>query len=112
MRQSAERLFLILAMSMMPVAASAATVCSGQIAQLQQGMPSNSDGSAATIGSAPQSIGAQRNRQPTPASIQRAKQDAEAGVEATLDQARQYDAQGKAQACEIAVGRARMMLNP
>jgi hypothetical protein len=112
MRHSAEKFVLTLIVSIVPFANAAASACSGQIAQLQQVMPRNIDGSMAPVGSAPQSVGAKLTRQPTPASVQRAELGARAGVEATLAQAQQYDAQGKTQECESAVGRARLMLNP
>ncbi|WP_413988603.1 hypothetical protein ACMDCR_21650 [Labrys okinawensis] len=112
MRYFGEKLFLIFVVSSMPISGATASVCSSQIAQLRQAMPHNSDVPAPVVASAPQSVSAQLDRQPTPASIERAKQIAQANVEAALMQAQTYDDQGKTQECESAVGKARLMLNP
>ncbi|GLS19550.1 hypothetical protein GCM10007874_25670 [Labrys miyagiensis] len=75
-------------------------------------MPRDTGAPAPVVASAPQSVGAQLDRQPTPAAIERAKQSAQANVGAALMQAQTYDAHGKTQECESAVGKARLILSP
>ena len=60
---------------------------------------------------APQSIGAQLDRQPTPASVRRAEQKAQATFAATLARARRLDAQGNRAGCTRALAAAERMYN-
>jgi hypothetical protein len=58
---------------------------------------------------APQSIGAQMDRQPTPGSIKRAQQRAQAKFAATLEHAKQLNAQGDRSGCTRALDDAEAM---
>jgi hypothetical protein len=58
-----------------------------------------------------QSIGAQIDRQPTPASIKRAKERAQANFAATLARAKRLDAQGNRAGCARALTMAKEMYN-
>ena len=58
---------------------------------------------------APRSIGAQLDRQPTPSSIKRAEQRAQAAFEATLAQSKRLDAQGNHVGCAKALDDAKRM---
>jgi hypothetical protein len=60
---------------------------------------------------APQTIGAQLDRQPTQASIKRAEQRAKAAFAATLARAKRLDARGNRAGCERALARAEGMYN-
>lgn len=68
----------------------------------QQAISRVGGAAAGTLGPVTKTVETRLGRQPTPASVPRAKQDARADVEATLAQAERYDTQG----------RARLMLNP
>jgi hypothetical protein len=58
-----------------------------------------------------QSIGAQIDRQPTPTSIKRAEQRAQAKFAATLARAKRFDARGNRPACTSALDDAEAMYN-
>jgi len=60
---------------------------------------------------APQSIGAQIDRQPTPGSIKRAEERAQATFAATMARAKRLDAQGNRSGCTRALTAAKRMYN-
>jgi hypothetical protein len=60
---------------------------------------------------APQSIGAQIDRQPTPSSIKRAEKKAKASFATTLELAKRLDAQGDRPGCTRALDDAKAMYN-
>jgi hypothetical protein len=60
---------------------------------------------------APQSIGAQLGHQPTPSSVQSAKERAQTGFETTLARARAFGAQGKDAECMQALDDAKLMFD-
>jgi hypothetical protein len=59
---------------------------------------------------APQSIGAQLGRQPTPESVRRAEVDSRAGLDAILSRAKALDAEGETAECMELVGTAKLKL--
>ncbi len=59
----------------------------------------------------PQSIGAQLDRQPTPGSVQRAEERAQATFAATMARAKRLDAQGNRAGCMRALAAAKRMYN-
>jgi hypothetical protein len=79
--------------------------CSDEIAQLRRAAASS--GAAPT---APQSVGAQLGRQPTPGSVQQAEQAAQSSFAALLARADALDAEGKHAECMQAVITAKRML--
>src|SRR5262245_48707305 len=79
--------------------------CSEEIAQLRQAAAISGAGPTA-----PQSIGAQLRRQPTPASVERAEQTAQSNFTALLNRAEVLDSEGKHAACMQAVVTAKRML--
>jgi hypothetical protein len=81
--------------------------CTGEIAQFEQAVR-RSAGNPDAGPMAPQSIGAQIDRQPTPASIKRAQQRARAAFDNALARARRLDARGDP-ACAQAFAQARRM---
>lgn len=92
------------------VAAAHAGPCSGKIAQFEQAVR-QSAGNPNAGPMAPQSIGAQLDRQPTPASMRRAEQRAQATFAATLARAKRLDAQGNRAGCARALAAAKRMYN-
>jgi hypothetical protein len=60
---------------------------------------------------APQSIGAQIDRQPTPSSVKRAEERAQAKFAATLARAKRFDARGDRAGCTRALAVAKEMYN-
>lgn len=81
--------------------------CSTEIAQFELAVRQ----SAGNGPMAPQSIGAQIDRQPTPASIKRAEKRAQAKFTATLARAKRLDARGNRAGCTRALSAAKEMYN-
>ena len=92
------------------VAAAHAGPCSSRIAQFEQAVR-QSAGNPNAGPMAPQSIGAQLDRQPTPASIRRAEEQAKAAFAATLARAKRLDKQGNRVGCTRALAAAKRMYN-
>jgi hypothetical protein len=84
--------------------------CTSQIAQFEQAVR-QSAGNPYAGPMAPQSIGAQLNRQPTPASIKGAEEQAKATFAATLARAKRLDKQGNRAGCTRALAAAKRMYN-
>ena len=84
--------------------------CSAKIAQFELAVRQSAGGpNAGPFG--PQSIGAQIDRQPTPASIKRARERAQAQFATTLARAKRLDAQGNRVGCTRALATAKDMYN-
>ena len=92
----------------LPAASASAGPCTAQIAEIELSLQKMPD----DVGTAPESRDALLRHQPTPASVESAKHHAKAEVAAVLDQAKAFDAQGKAQECADAVAKARLLINP
>ena len=86
-----------------------AGTCGDEIAQLEKAIR-QSESNPATGPTAPQSIGAQLRRQPTPETVRRAEVDSRAGLDAILSRAKALDAEGKPAECMELVGTARLKL--
>jgi hypothetical protein len=84
--------------------------CTQEIAQFELAVR-QSAGKPNAGPTAVQSIGAQIDRQPTPASIKRAEQRAQAKFAATLTRAKRFDARGNRSACTSALDEAKAMYN-
>src|SRR5215813_5035102 len=91
-------------------AAAHAGPCSEKIAQFEQAVR-QSAGNPNAGPMAPQSIGAQLDRQPTPGSVKRAQERAQATFAATLARAKRLDAQGNRSGCTRALTAAKRMYN-
>lgn len=111
-RRSASVVLVIAVATTLGIAPARAGRCAGKIAQLRESLRQTQRGGAAFLGSAPQSIDAQLQYQPTPASVERAKETAKAQIAAVLAQAESLDAQGKQRECRQALLKARLLLNP
>ena len=92
------------------VAPAHAGPCSSKIAQFEQAVR-QSAGNPNAGPMAPQSIGAQLDVQPTPASIRRAEEQAKATFAATLARAKRLDKQGNRVGCSRALAAAKRMYN-
>ena len=103
-------ILLVAAALGLSVAAAHAGPCSSRIAQFEQAVR-QSAGNPNAGPMAPQSIGAQLDVQPTPASVRRAEEQAKAAFKATLARAKRLDKQGNRVGCMRALGAARRMYN-
>jgi hypothetical protein len=92
------------------VASAHAGPCTDEIAQFELAVR-QSAGKPNAGPSAPQSIGAQIDHQPTPASIKRAEKRARAIFSAILARAKRLDARGDRAGCAQALSAARDMYN-
>jgi hypothetical protein len=89
-------------------APASASDCGSQIIGFERSLSQH----PGVVGTAPQSIDAQLEHQPTPASIEKAKNGARAEIETILGQAKELDAQGMQDECNALLIRARAVLNP
>ena len=101
---------LLVAVLCLSVASAHAGPCTSALAQFEQAVR-QSAGNPNAGPMAPQSIGAQLDRQPTPASIKRAEQRAKTAFAATLARAKRLDAQGHRAGCTRALVAARRLYN-
>jgi hypothetical protein len=92
------------------IAVADAGPCTNQIAQFEQAVR-QSAGAPDAGPMAPQSIGAQLDRQPTPGSVKRAEERAQATFAAALARAKRLDAQGNRAGCTRALAAAKRMYN-
>jgi len=82
--------------------------CGNAIAQFEQTVRESAKNPSAGP-TATQSVGAQTGRQPTPDSVKRADESAQATFEATLARAKSLDAQGDEAGCSRALADAQRM---
>jgi hypothetical protein len=101
---------LIAAAVCIGIAPAQAGPCTTAIAQFEQAVR-QSAGNPNAGPMAPQSIGAQVDRQPTPGSVKRAEERAQASFAATLARAKRFDAQGNRTGCRRALAAAKRMYN-
>ena len=92
------------------VASAHAGPCTHKIAQFEQAVR-QSAGNPDAGPMAPQSIGAQLDRQPTPGSVKRAEERTQAAFAATLARAKRLDARGNRAGCTRALTAAKRMYN-
>jgi hypothetical protein len=92
------------------VASAHAGPCSSKIAQFEKAVR-QSAGNPNAGPMAPQSIGAQLDRQPTPGSVKRAEERAQASFGAAMARAKRLDAQGNRSGCTRALAAAKRMYN-
>jgi hypothetical protein len=92
------------------VASAHAGPCSNRIAQFEKAVRQSASNPGAGP-TAPQSIGAQLDRQPTPGSVKRAEERAQATFEAALARAKRLDAQDNRAGCKRALAEAKRMYN-
>jgi hypothetical protein len=86
--------------------------CAAEIAGIKQTLSRRERRQPDGFGAAPQSIAAQLEHQPTPASVARARKSARAAILDEVAKAESSDARGEQSACRDHIGRARLMLDP
>jgi len=86
--------------------------CGEEVAAFRQTLPLNQKGAPAAVGTAPQTVDAQLGHQPTPETIERARQKAQSAVAMVLAQAEAIDAAGKQAECREALAKAKLLVNP
>ena len=91
-------------------ASAQAGPCSNKIARFEQAVRQSANNPGAGP-MAPQSIGAQLDRQPTPASVKRAEERAQTSFNAAMARAKRLDAQGNGSGCTRALAAAKRMYN-
>ena len=101
---------IVLAALGLSIASAHAGPCTSKIAQFEKAVR-QSAGNPNAGPMARQSIGAQLDRQPTPASVERAEQQAQATFTAALARAKRLDAQGNRTGCTRALAAAKRMYN-
>jgi hypothetical protein len=110
MNRRATAAFIIAAALGLGIASAHAGPCSNDIAQFEQAVRQSANNPDAGP-TAVQSIGAQLDRQPTPGSVKRAEQRAQATFDATLARAKRLDARGNRSGCTRALAAAKRMYN-
>jgi hypothetical protein len=98
------------AFSSLAVSFARAGPCAADIAQFDRAVR-QSAGNPNAGPVAPQSVGAQLDREPTPASIRRAQARARSAFRAQLARAKRLDARGDRAGCANALARAKDMYN-
>ena len=98
----------VVAVLLLGTASAHAGPCSNAIEQFEQAVrqSAKSPGAGPT---ASQTVGAQTGRQPTPDSVKRAEESAQATFEAALARAKSLDAQGDQSGCSGALREAEQM---
>lgn len=104
--------FVFAIISLAPALPASAGPCGEEVAAFRQTLPLNQKGAPAAVGTAPQTVGAQLGHQPTPETVERARQDAQSEVATVLAQAETLDAAGKQDECRDALARAKLLVNP
>ena len=94
------------------IATASAGPCAGEIADLLSSLSRDKNGDLTFIGTAPQSIGAQLEHQPTRESVEHAKKQAQAQILMVVTQAEALDSEGKKSECRSALAKAKLLLNP
>jgi hypothetical protein len=100
--------FIVAAAACLDVASAHAGPCTSDIAQFEQAVRQSANNPNAGP-TAPQSVSAQLDRQPTPASVKRAKAQAQAAFAATLARAKRLDTRGDGPGCMRALAEAKGM---
>ena len=89
-----------------------AASCTEEIARFQNDLPRGANGEPTFVGTAPQSIGAQLEHQPTPISVESAKKEARSQIFKALARAQALDLQNRPSECREAIARVKILLNP
>jgi hypothetical protein len=104
------RATVLAAVFLLAIAPAHAGPCTESIAQFEYAVRQSANNPYAGP-MAPQTVGAQLDRQPTPASMRRAARRAKAAFAAALARAKRLDARGNRAGCERALARAKGMYN-
>jgi hypothetical protein len=101
---------LVAAVLLISTASAHAGPCSNAIAQFEQAVR-QSEGNRLAGPTASQTVGAQTGRQPTPDSVKRAEESAQATFGAALARAKSLDEQGDQAGCSQALADAQRMFS-
>ncbi len=109
-RASASRTTAAVAGAVLALAAADAWAgpCTSDIAQFEAAIRASQGNPSAGL-TAPQSVGAQLEHQPTPASVKQAEARLKKTFAATMARAKRYDAQGNAPGCTRELAKAKRM---
>jgi hypothetical protein len=99
---------IVCAVLCLNVSIAQAGPCSADIAQFEQAIRQSAGNPFAGL-SAPQSVNAQLDRQPTPESLKQARDRLQAKFSATMARAKRLDAKGDRAGCASALSQARRM---
>src|ERR1700686_231300 len=99
---------IVCAMLCLSVPVAQAGPCSEDIAQFEAAIRQSAGNPNAGL-TAPQSVAAQLNRQPTPASLKQAQKRLQSTFSATMARAKQLDAKGDRAGCSRALSVAKRM---
>jgi hypothetical protein len=110
MNRHIEALLLVGAALAVLATSAQAGPCTADIAQFEEAVRQSANNPNAGP-MAPQTVGAQIDREPTPASIARAKKRAQTAFAAALARAKRLDARGDRAGCARALQRAKGMYN-
>ena len=99
---------IVCALFSLTVSAAQAGPCSADIAQFEQAIRDSAGNPSAGL-TAPQSVAAQMDRQPTPESIKHAQARLRAKFSATMARAKRLDARGNQSGCASALSAAKRM---
>ena len=94
------------------IATANAAPCAGEIADFRNSLSRDKNGEPTFVGTAPQSIAAQLEHQPTHESVEHAKKQAQAQILMVVTQAEALDSEGKKSECRNALAKAKVLLNP
>ena len=98
--------------STLRIATASAGPCAGEIADFRSSLSRGENGEPTFIGTAPHSIGAQLEHQPTRESVERAKKRAQVRILMVVTQAEALDSEGRQSECRNALAKAKLLLNP
>jgi hypothetical protein len=99
---------IVCAVLCLNVSIAQAGPCSADIAQFEQAIRQSAGNPNAGL-TAPQSVAAQLDRQPTPESLKRAQDRLQAKFSATMARAKRLDAKGDRAGCASALSQAKRM---
>jgi hypothetical protein len=111
-RKAYGALGIIAIASTLRIATASAGSCAGDITDFRSSLSLDKNGEPTFVGTAPQSIGAQLEHQPTRDSVERAKKQARAQILTVVMEAEAFDSQGKQTECRQALAKAKLLLNP
>jgi hypothetical protein len=111
-RKAYGALGIIAIASILRIATASAGPCAGEITEFRSSLSQDKNGEPTFVGTAPQSIDAQLEHQPTRESVERAKKQAQAQILTVVIQAEAFDSQGKQNECRQALAKAKLLLNP
>ena len=98
--------------SILHIATASAGPCAGEIADFRSSLSRDNNGEPTFIGTAPQSIGAQLEHQPTRESLEHAKKQAQAQILMVVTQVEALDSEGKQSECRNALAKTKLLLIP